>query len=199
MSHWVQPEAEAELEEAALYLAEHAGPAIAEAFLLEYERVLELLVRESAARPSQRLRHAALPPRSLSFHRVLRGTRDARSADLRGGATSTRCGLLAVSGVVGVALLIPRKVTATTAYFPPRAARALPSARSRSKRRARPAVDESKPRTRGCPLRRIKMSLPRSDSEGIAGIVAAALTTVWFRANPALNRVAATPRWATAR
>lgn len=43
MSHWLHPEAEAELEEAALYLAEHASPALARAFLLEYERVVGLL------------------------------------------------------------------------------------------------------------------------------------------------------------
>ena len=44
MSHWIHPEAEAELEDAALYLAEHASPTLAEAFLLEYERVVGLLV-----------------------------------------------------------------------------------------------------------------------------------------------------------
>jgi plasmid stabilization system protein ParE len=44
MNHWIHPEAEAELEDAALYLAEHASPTLAEAFLLEYERVVGLLV-----------------------------------------------------------------------------------------------------------------------------------------------------------
>ena len=44
MNHWIHPEAEAELEEAALYLAEHASPLLAEALLLEYERVLGLLI-----------------------------------------------------------------------------------------------------------------------------------------------------------
>ena len=44
MNHWIHPEAEAELEEAALYLVEHASPLLAEALLLEYERVLGLLI-----------------------------------------------------------------------------------------------------------------------------------------------------------
>ncbi len=44
MTHWIHPEALAELEEAALYLAEHATPAIAQAFLLEYERVVAPLI-----------------------------------------------------------------------------------------------------------------------------------------------------------
>jgi plasmid stabilization system protein ParE len=51
MSHWIHPEAEAELEDAALYLAEHASPAIAEAFLLEYERVVGLLVENQQRGP----------------------------------------------------------------------------------------------------------------------------------------------------
>jgi plasmid stabilization system protein ParE len=44
VSHWIYPDSEAELEEAALYLAEHANPALAEALLLEYERVVALLI-----------------------------------------------------------------------------------------------------------------------------------------------------------
>ena len=44
MNYWIHPEAEAELEEATFYLAEHASPALAEALLLEFERVLDLLV-----------------------------------------------------------------------------------------------------------------------------------------------------------
>ena len=51
MSHWIHPEAETELEEAALYLAEHANPALAEAFLLEYERVVGLLVENQQRGP----------------------------------------------------------------------------------------------------------------------------------------------------
>lgn len=43
MSYWIHPEAEAELEEAALYLADHASRALAEALLLEFERVMTLL------------------------------------------------------------------------------------------------------------------------------------------------------------
>ncbi|HNU12136.1 MAG TPA: type II toxin-antitoxin system RelE/ParE family toxin [Rubrivivax sp.] len=44
MSHWLHPEAEAELGDAALYYATHASRAIAEAFLAEYERVRDLIV-----------------------------------------------------------------------------------------------------------------------------------------------------------
>jgi hypothetical protein len=39
VSHWLHPYAEAELGEAAVYYAQHASLAIAEAFLAEYERV----------------------------------------------------------------------------------------------------------------------------------------------------------------
>ena len=51
MSYWIHPEAEAELEEAALYLAEHASTALAEALLLEFERVMALLVENQQRGP----------------------------------------------------------------------------------------------------------------------------------------------------
>ena len=51
MSYWVHPEAEAELGEAALYRAEHASSALAEALLLEYERVVGLLVENQRRGP----------------------------------------------------------------------------------------------------------------------------------------------------
>jgi plasmid stabilization system protein ParE len=51
MSYWIHPEAELELEEAALYLAEHASPALATAFLLEYEWVVGLLVENQQRGP----------------------------------------------------------------------------------------------------------------------------------------------------
>jgi plasmid stabilization system protein ParE len=51
MSHWLHPEAEIELEEAALYLAEHVSPALALAFLLEYDRVVALLVENQQRGP----------------------------------------------------------------------------------------------------------------------------------------------------
>lgn len=44
MSHWIHPDAEAELGDAAVYYATHASRAIAEAFLAEYERVRDLIV-----------------------------------------------------------------------------------------------------------------------------------------------------------
>jgi plasmid stabilization system protein ParE len=49
--YWIHPEAEAELEEAALYIAEHGSPALAEALLLEYERVVALLVENQQRGP----------------------------------------------------------------------------------------------------------------------------------------------------
>ncbi len=44
MSWWLHPEAESELGDAAVYYASHASRAIALAFVLEFERVLGLLV-----------------------------------------------------------------------------------------------------------------------------------------------------------
>ncbi len=44
MNYWLHPEAESELDEAATYYASHASRAIALAFVLEFERVLGLLV-----------------------------------------------------------------------------------------------------------------------------------------------------------
>ena len=51
MSHWLHPAAEAELGDAAVYYAEHASLAIAEAFLAEYERVRDLLVENQQRGP----------------------------------------------------------------------------------------------------------------------------------------------------
>lgn len=51
MSHWIHPEAEAELGDAAVYYATHASRAIAEAFLAEYERVLEILIENQQRGP----------------------------------------------------------------------------------------------------------------------------------------------------
>lgn len=51
MSHWLHPEAEAELGEAAVYYAERASLAIANAFLAEYERVRDLIVENQHRGP----------------------------------------------------------------------------------------------------------------------------------------------------
>ncbi len=45
MSCWLHPDAEAELGDAAVYYALHASAAIAERFLREYERVLDLVIK----------------------------------------------------------------------------------------------------------------------------------------------------------
>ena len=44
MNYWIHPDAETELGDAAFYYAEHAGLAISDALLLEFERVLKILV-----------------------------------------------------------------------------------------------------------------------------------------------------------
>ena len=51
MTHWIHPEAEAELGDAAVYYATHASRAIAEAFLAEYERLRDLIVENQKRGP----------------------------------------------------------------------------------------------------------------------------------------------------
>ena len=51
MSHWIHPDAEAELGDAAIYYAIHASRAIAEAFLAEYERVRDLIIENQLRGP----------------------------------------------------------------------------------------------------------------------------------------------------
>ena len=51
MSYWIHPDAEAELGDAAVYYAQHASHAVAEAFLVEYERVRDLIVENQRLGP----------------------------------------------------------------------------------------------------------------------------------------------------
>ncbi len=51
MTVWIHPEAEADLGDAAVYYAEHASVAVAEAFLAEFERVKDILVENQARGP----------------------------------------------------------------------------------------------------------------------------------------------------
>lgn len=51
MSYLLHPDAEAELGDAAVYYAKHASVAVAEAFLLEFERVRDLLVENQGRGP----------------------------------------------------------------------------------------------------------------------------------------------------
>lgn len=51
MTFWLHPEAESELGDAALYYAQHASPAIAEAFLAEFERIRDLLIENPSRGP----------------------------------------------------------------------------------------------------------------------------------------------------
>ncbi|MCD6682146.1 MAG: type II toxin-antitoxin system RelE/ParE family toxin [Burkholderiaceae bacterium] len=51
MSYWLHPDAETELGDAAVYYAEHANRAVAEAFLAEFERVRDLLVENQQRGP----------------------------------------------------------------------------------------------------------------------------------------------------
>lgn len=51
MTHWIHPDAEAELGDAAVYCAANASLAIATAFLAEYERVRDLIVENQQRGP----------------------------------------------------------------------------------------------------------------------------------------------------
>lgn len=51
MTHWIHPDAEAELGDAAVYDATNATTAIATAFLAEYERVRDLIVENQQRGP----------------------------------------------------------------------------------------------------------------------------------------------------
>ncbi len=51
MTHWIHPDAEAELGDAAVYYATNATTAIATAFLAEYERVRDLIVENQQRGP----------------------------------------------------------------------------------------------------------------------------------------------------
>jgi toxin ParE1/3/4 len=51
VTYWLHPDAEAELGEAAVYYAKHASLAVAEAFLVEFERVRDLLVENQLRGP----------------------------------------------------------------------------------------------------------------------------------------------------
>lgn len=51
MIYWLHQDAEAELGAAAVYYAEHASPAVAEAFLAEFERVRDLPVENQRRGP----------------------------------------------------------------------------------------------------------------------------------------------------
>jgi plasmid stabilization system protein ParE len=61
MNYWLHPDAQFELEEAAVYYAAHASVAVAQAFLAEFDRVIALLVqnpmRGSPVRASLRRYH----------------------------------------------------------------------------------------------------------------------------------------------
>jgi plasmid stabilization system protein ParE len=51
VTYWIHPDAEGELEDAAVYYAEHVSRVLAEAFLAEYERVVELLIENQRRGP----------------------------------------------------------------------------------------------------------------------------------------------------
>lgn len=51
MTHWIHPDAEAELSDAAFYYLINANISIAEAFLAEYERVRDLIVEHQRRGP----------------------------------------------------------------------------------------------------------------------------------------------------
>lgn len=51
VNYWLHPDAEAELAEAAVYYAKHASRSVAEAFLAEFEHILDLLVENQLRGP----------------------------------------------------------------------------------------------------------------------------------------------------
>lgn len=51
MTYWLHPDAEVELGDAAVYYAQHASVALADAFLAEFERVRDLLVENQFRGP----------------------------------------------------------------------------------------------------------------------------------------------------
>lgn len=51
MSVWLHPDAESELGDAAVHYAEQAGRAVAEAFLVEFERIRDLLIENPQRGP----------------------------------------------------------------------------------------------------------------------------------------------------
>lgn len=51
MTYWIHPEAEAELGDAAVYYAGHASAAVAEAFLAEFQRVMDIITENQARGP----------------------------------------------------------------------------------------------------------------------------------------------------
>jgi plasmid stabilization system protein ParE len=61
VTHSIHPDAETELGDAAVYYATHASVAIAEAFLAEYERVLELVIENQQRGPTRRRRPSRVP------------------------------------------------------------------------------------------------------------------------------------------
>jgi len=52
VTYWIHPNAEAELGDAAAYYATHASKMVAEAFVAEFEHVLERVVENQAIGPS---------------------------------------------------------------------------------------------------------------------------------------------------
>jgi plasmid stabilization system protein ParE len=48
MNYWVHPAAEAELGDAAIHYSQHASLQVAQAFLAEFERVVDMLVENPA-------------------------------------------------------------------------------------------------------------------------------------------------------
>ena len=74
MRYLLHPEASAELEAAAGHYAEHASPLIAEAFLLDFERTVDLLIASpligSAVGSGLRLLHFARFPYSIIYETV---------------------------------------------------------------------------------------------------------------------------------
>lgn len=71
MTHWLHPEAEKELGDAAEYYLLNANPEIAEAFLVEYERIRDIVIENQLRAPMNafglRVAHFERFPYSLVY------------------------------------------------------------------------------------------------------------------------------------
>lgn len=76
MSYWIHEEAEIELGDAAVYYAEHATTKIAIAFLIEFERVIELLQKSQQLGTQKEGGIRSYPFRKFPYSLIYRESED---------------------------------------------------------------------------------------------------------------------------
>jgi hypothetical protein len=76
VNYWLHPEVETELGDAAVYYANHASQLIAEAFLVGYERVRDVLIKNQQMKSSRKRARSMTPlhgyARGLVLHLEVR-------------------------------------------------------------------------------------------------------------------------------